>query len=155
MKSPLLPLVLALLTTTTLRGQSPIPNYTPVDTQLHQTILAMDQRYFDAYNNCDLTTQAAMYTDDFEFYHDRGGLATSKEDLIQALKANICGKVTRYLLPETVEVYPIPGFGAVQLGYHRFENAAEPGAPSVPGRFVAVWRQSGEKWQLHRIISLH
>ncbi|MBB4079832.1 ketosteroid isomerase-like protein [Lewinella aquimaris] len=148
-------LLLLLLATTLLHGQTPIPDYTPVDPELYRTILNLDKQYFDAYNSCDLTTQEVMYSDDFEFYHDRGGLATSKEQLLAALKANICGKVTRYLLPETVEVYPIPGFGAVQLGYHRFENAEEPDAPSLPSRFFVIWKQDGDNWQLHRIVSLH
>ncbi|PHL00553.1 DUF4440 domain-containing protein [Neolewinella marina] len=115
----------------------------------------MDQRYFDAYNNCDMETQAAMYADDLEFYHDRGGLSTSKAEILRGIEENICGKVRRILLPQTVEVHPIPGFGAIAIGYHRFENAAEPDAPSVPSRFITVWRQEGERWLISRVISLH
>jgi len=70
---------------------SVIPNYIPDDQALHVTILAMDKKYFDAYNTCDLETQATIYSDEIEFYHDKGGLMTDKKALIQALKDNICG----------------------------------------------------------------
>ena len=92
---------------------------------LRATILHMDSVFFNAYNTCDLTTQANLIADSIEFYHDRGGLSTSKQDLLTGIKNNICGKVTRVLDKQTVEVYPVPGFGAVEIGYHRFINHRE------------------------------
>ena len=89
----------------------------------------MDSVYFNAYNTCDMATQAAIYSDSIEFYHDKGGLMTSKKDLLAALKANICGKVTRVLVPGSIEVYPVPGFGAIEIGYHRFINHQESEKP--------------------------
>jgi hypothetical protein len=41
----------------------------------------MDSTFFDAYNNCDMNKQAAIYADEIEFYHDQGGLMTSKQDI--------------------------------------------------------------------------
>ncbi len=146
---------LLLLYTPNLTAQAFIPPYEAEDTALYTTILAMDQQYFEAYNNCDLKTQARIYSDSLEFYHDRGGLSTSKPDLLAALEKNICGKVRRFLLPKSVEVYGIPGFGAVEMGYHRFENAAEPEAPSVPSRFVVIWQETEEGWRMYRVVSLH
>ncbi len=149
-------LLLVLLSTThLLPAQHPIPEYTVADTQLFRQILEMDKTYFDAYNACDMETQARIYSDSLEFYHDGGGLATSKAMILQSIEENICGKVRRILLPETVEVHPIPGFGAVQLGYHRFENAEEPNAPSIPSRFVTIWQKVDGAWYMSRVISLH
>ncbi|MBS1525892.1 MAG: nuclear transport factor 2 family protein, partial [Bacteroidetes bacterium] len=111
--------------------------------------------YFNAYNTCDMATQAAIYSDSIEFYHDKGGLMTSKKDLLAAIKANICGKVTRVLVPGSVEVYPVPGFGAVEIGYHRFINHQESETPSNPGRFVVFWRLKDGKWQIYRVASMH
>ena len=138
-----------------LTAQEPIPTYEAEDPALYAEIFAMDKQYFDAYNSCDLQTQLRIYSDSLEFYHDRGGLSTSKPELLVALEKNICGKVRRFLLPETVEVYGIPGFGAVEMGYHRFENAAEPDAPSVPSRFVVIWQETRNGWQMYRVVSLH
>ncbi len=132
-----------------------IPPYKPESQELYNTIVHMDSVYFNAYNTCDMATQAAMYSDSIEFYHDKGGLMTSKKDLLAAIKANICGKVTRVLVQGSVEVYPVPGFGAIEIGYHRFINHQESETPSGPGRFVMFWRLKNGKWQIYRVASMH
>jgi hypothetical protein len=40
--------------------------------------------------------QSAIYGDSLEFYHDKGGLMTSKQGF--GCDENICGKVTRELV---------------------------------------------------------
>lgn len=125
------------------------------DEELMNTIVRLDSLFFTAYNNCDLETQAVLIAEDLEFYHDKGGLSTSKSGLIEALKNNICGKVTRELVKGSIEVSPIPGYGAVQLGMHKFYNNQEPDAESKPSRFVNIWKQDGDSWQMTRVISLH
>ena len=135
--------------------ENAIPNYTPIDQELHDAILAMDEEYFVAYNTCDLETQERMYADDMEFYHDIGGLMTDKAALIQALKDNICGKVTRELIPGSMEVYPIAGYGAVAEGYHKFFNKEEPNAPQKPSKFITIWKDTPAGWKMARIVSLH
>jgi len=132
-----------------------IPMYVPDDQALHNTIVAMDKKYFDAYNTCDLETQANIYSDDLEFYHDKGGLMTDKKALIQALKDNICGKVTRELISGSMEVYPIAGYGAIAEGYHKFFNKEEPDAPQKPSKFITIWEDTEDGWKMARVISLH
>ncbi len=129
--------------------------YTPADKALYKVILAMDKKYFDAYNECDMDTQASLYAEDLEFFHDKGGLSTSKPDLLESLKNNICGKVTRTLIEGSVEVYPIPNYGAIEMGYHKFYNNQEPNAKSKPSRFLLVWKNEDEKWIISKVISLH
>jgi hypothetical protein len=119
------------------------------------TIVALDQEYFDAYNNCDLEKQASMYSDNIEFFHDKGGLMTSKQDLIDAIERNICGKVTRQLVEGSIEVYPIKDYGAVQIGYHKFFNNQEPDAPSTPSKFITIWQHDSGVWRMSKVISLH
>ncbi|MEM1328720.1 MAG: nuclear transport factor 2 family protein [Bacteroidota bacterium] len=132
-----------------------IPDYQVIDADLQQTIEALDKQYFDAYNNCDLETQANLMADDIEFFHDQGGLATSKSDIIASIERNICGKVTRTLIAGSLEVYPINNYGAVSIGYHKFFNNQEPDAPSIPSKFITIWRQDGEVWQMAKVVSLH
>ncbi len=129
--------------------------YTPVDQTLYETIVALDKKYFDAYNECDMDTQASLYAEDLEFFHDGGGLSTSKPELLESLKNNICGKVTRTLVEGSIEVYPIPNFGAIEMGYHKFYNNQEPNAKSKPGRFIFIWKNEREKWVISRAVSLH
>jgi hypothetical protein len=133
-----------------------VPAYVPESKALHDTIARMDSILFDAYNTCKLDVFESLISDDIEFYHDRGGLSTSKKELVQSIKNNICGKVTRELLKGSIEVYPIPNYGAVQMGAHRFFNnqEAERG-PSHFSKFVHTWHNENGKWKLARVISLH
>jgi hypothetical protein len=41
--------------------------------------LLYGQYFFPCYNSCDMDKQAAIYGDSLEFYHDKGGLMTSKQ----------------------------------------------------------------------------
>jgi hypothetical protein len=75
-----------------------IREYIPADKKLFNEIVAMDKEFFDAYNQCDMEKQASIYSDKIEFFHDKGGLMTSKEDILDATERNICGKVTRELI---------------------------------------------------------
>lgn len=132
-----------------------IPAYAIEDRVLYQTIAMMDSIYFNAYNTCDLATQDSIYSEDIEFFHDKGGLMTSKTDLMKALEENICGKVTRELLQGSIEVYPIKDYGAVEIGFHSFHNKDEPDAPSIPSKFIVIWKQQGDDWKITKVISLH
>ena len=129
--------------------------YVPADKELFDTIVAMDRKLFDAYNSCDMDTQASLYSEDLEFFHDQGGLMTSKKELLTSLENNICNKVTRTLIDGSIEVYPIKDYGAIELGYHTFNSKQEPENKSEGSRFIVVWKKQDEKWIVTRVISLH
>jgi hypothetical protein len=149
-------LLVAFTTATQAQNNPPAAyKYAPKDPALYATIVHMDSVYFNAYNSCDLATQAAIYSDSLEFYHDGSGLQTSKAALLKALKENICGKVSRVLVKGSIEVYPLPGFGAVEIGLHQFINHAENDHVSQPDKFIVIWRLTNNKWQITRVISLH
>jgi hypothetical protein len=152
----LLALLICLFTSITACTQSQDTYvYKPQSLELYNTIVHMDSIYFNAYNACDMDKQAVIFADSIEFYHDGSGLQTSKKALLSAIKENICGKVTRVLVKESIEVYRIPDFGAVEIGLHRFINHAENDALSKPDKFVIIWRHKNDKWQITRVISLH
>lgn len=119
---------------------------------LFKTIQGLDTQLFDAYNLCDLNTMASMVSDDLEFYHDKTGLAVGKQVFIEAIKNNICGKVTRELIPGSLEVYPLANYGAVEIGIHRFHH---PGDPTNIGeaKFIHIWHNTDGKWVITRVIS--
>jgi len=150
MKHIILSLVCALAGLNVARAQS------NEATSLYETVVALDKAYFTAYNTCDMETQQSLLAEDIEFYHDQGGLSTSKTDILKGIADNICGKVTRTVVEGSLEVSPIPGYGAVLVGLHQFKNNREPeGTPSKKSRFVGIWKQTGNQWQMTRIISLH
>jgi len=122
---------------------------------LYQTVYELDSIFFTAYNTCDLKKQAEFYSDSIEFYHDQGGLIRSKQIILEATERNICGKVTRELVKGSIEVSPVPNYGAIEIGMHMFHNNQEKGQVPHPSRFVVIWRNRGDKWTIERVISLH
>jgi ketosteroid isomerase-like protein len=122
------------------------------DAELTQAVTALDKKLFDAYNTCDLATMGTLVTDDLEFYHDKTGLAVGKQVFLDAIKNNICGKVTRQLVPGTLEVYPLHGYGAVEIGVHRFHHPNEPGNIGE-AKFVQLWQYKDGAWKIARVIS--
>lgn len=116
------------------------------------TVKALDAKLFDAYNRCDLSTLGAMVADDLEFYHDQSGLSVGKAPFLAAIKQNICGKVQRSLLAQTLEVYPLKGYGAVEMGVHRFHHPHEPGNVG-DAKFIMLWQKKDDGWKLTRVIS--
>jgi hypothetical protein len=56
----------------------------------------------------------------------------------------------------SLEVYPIKGYGAVEMGMHGFYNSKE----KIPNdlhyaKFVHIWKRENGTWRITRVISLH
>ena len=73
--------------------------------------------------------------------------------VVDAVKNNICGKVTRELIPGTLEVYPMAKYGAVEIGVHRFHHPGQ--TPDVVGeaKFIHLWQYKDGAWKITRVIS--
>ncbi len=135
-----------------------LKNYKPDDPKLYETIIKMDSLFFGYYNTCEtnLDKYAAFYSENIEFFHDQGGLMSSKQGIVDATKRNICGKVTRELVKGSVEIYPIKDYGAIEIGLHKFHNNQEPsGTPSKIGRFMITWKKENNDWKIVKVVSLH
>jgi hypothetical protein len=122
---------------------------------LYKKIVELDSIFFNAYNTCNIAMQERMYADSIEFYHDKGGLSTSKKDLIANTQKFVCGKVSRLLVKGSIEVSPVPGYGAVEIGMHAFHNNEEPNHVGKAARFVLIWKNTNDVWTITRVISLH
>lgn len=151
----LLTLILASVCQIATAQVSKPPVYKPESMELYQEIMRMDSTWEDAYNHCKIDVQDQLLSDDIEFFHDQGGLLTSKKRLMDAYKNNICGKVTRELLKGSIEVYPIKDYGAVEMGYHRFHSINDTGPNSKYARFVHIWKKENGMWKITRVVSLH
>ena len=120
---------------------------------LFQTIQKLDTELFAAYNNCDIAKLGSMVSDDLEFYHDQTGLAVGKQALLDAVQKNICGKVQRSLVAGSLEVYPLKGFGAVEIGVHRFRHPGDNPEGGGEAKFVHIWQNKDGVWKVTRVIS--
>jgi ketosteroid isomerase-like protein len=122
---------------------------------LFKTIQSLDTQLFDAYNHCDLTALGALVADDLEFYHDQTGLSVGKAPFIAAIKQNICGKVERTIVPGSMEVYPLKGYGAVQIGVDHFHQQGHPEDRGGDAKFVTLWQNKDGAWKVTRVISFN
>lgn len=119
---------------------------------LHRTMAALDREVFAAYNSCDLDAFGALFAEDVEFYHDQGGLTRGRQALVASVKAHICGKTRRELVADTLEVYPMEGYGALQTGSHRFCGFGSARCEGI-ARFIHLWQHTGDRWIITRVIS--
>jgi len=144
----LLPLLALVLSCAPVHAQSQAQS-----DDLFKTVQSLDTQLFDAFNHCDLTALGALVADDLEFYHDQTGLSVGKAPFIAAIKQNICGKVERRLVPGSLQVYPLKGFGAVEFGVHRFYHPAHPQDGVGEAKFVTLWQNKDGAWKMTRAIS--
>src|SRR5215813_680911 len=123
--------------------------------EVFQTISRLDKQLFDAIDRCDMKTEASFWADDAEFYHDKNGLMVGGPQIVDAFKNNLCGKVKRELVPGTLEVYGLEGYGAVEIGVHRFLHPWEQDHGVVgEAKFIHVWHYKDGTWKITRVISI-
>jgi len=78
-----------------------------------------------------------------------------RPQIVDAIKNNLCGKVKRELVPGTLEVYPLAGYGAVEIGVHRFLHPWGQDHGIVgEAKFIHVWRYKDGMWEITRVISV-
>jgi hypothetical protein len=128
----------------------------PVSKSLYDDIARMDDLLFSAFNRRDLPAISTLFSRDLEFYHDHGGL-THYEDNIQAFRKIFANstRIRRQLVEGSIEVYPINGVGAVEVGVHRFYST-DPGGKehlTATARFIHLWREDKGHWKISRVIS--
>jgi hypothetical protein len=120
---------------------------------LTKAITALDAALFDAYNKCDLEKFASLIDENVEFYHDQGGVTLGRAALTESVKKNICGTTTRELVPGTLQIYYMKGYGAVEMGVHRFQHPGHPEIGVGEGKFVHLWQYKDGAWKITRVIS--
>jgi Domain of unknown function (DUF4440) len=142
-------------------------------TRLFETMQALDTQLFAAANHCDYEKLTAMVDENLEFYHDQGGLMLGRRAFLDSIKNNTCGVMIRELVPMTLEVYPIKGYGGIEMGVHRFHHPGhekefpaakqlgmtrflDPGAAEWPvgeAKFLHIWQLKNGDWKLTRVVS--
>lgn len=132
------------------RAQTVAPNIP--DANLPALIAQLDQQHFDAFNHCDIATLQALYAPDVEFFHDLNGRIMNREQFLDAVRRNICGKVQRRVLEGTLEVYPMAKVGALQTGRHCFFKPGETDCIQQ-GRYTILWRFDGAAWHIAKVFS--
>jgi CubicO group peptidase (beta-lactamase class C family) len=123
---------------------------------LRDEILSADLQLFDAYNTCNLAQFSRSLGSDLEFFHDTTGLKGHDWN-VEALKQR-CAETTKYhrsLDEQSVRIFPVPGYGAMEIGTHRFYEKRVDGSENLdatPG-FANVWKKTPDGWKLTRVLS--
>jgi hypothetical protein len=144
-------IVITMLTITGLgRGQQNLPS----DKELLKQVFSLDSTLFTAFNTRDIETFKSFFSEDLEFYHDEGGL-TGYQHTVDFMKSTAANnnQLKRELVKDKLEVYPIPGYGAMQIGEHRFCHLENGSQDCGTFKFVHVWQLKESKWKITRIVS--
>lgn len=122
--------------------------------ELVATIAAMDKAIFDAFNAHDATRLMSYFTEDLEFYHDTGGLGNYSQNAedFKKMFASM-PDIRRELVKESLEVYPIKDYGAMEIGQHRFCHKENGKDDCGTFGFAMVWRKVGDSWKISRVLS--
>ena len=125
-------------------------------TALFKTISALDTAVFDYFNRCSAPDQlqkhAGYFASDVEFYHDTGGVTSTRQAMLANTEKFVCGNFRRELLSGSLRVFPIKDFGAIAQGVHRFCQFKTDECEGLAD-FVIVWRNQGGKWEITRVLS--
>lgn len=141
--------ILSLLTTSLA-----LPAYAKEQSALYKEIAAADKALFDAFNRQDAEGVKAAFSPDLEFFHDTGGLSNFEQN--QKATRDLFAKNThlrRELVPGTMEVYPVPDYGAIQTGKHRFCHLENGKNDCGTFKFLQIWKRVGNGWKLARVVS--
>ena len=109
---------------------------------------------FGAFNAHDVDALVAYFAEDVEFYHDKDGLSgyASLAPDFRTLFGNN-PDIVRTLVPGSLHVYPVPNYGAMEIGEHRFCHT-EHGKPECGTfSFAMVWKHDGGRWRVTRVLS--
>jgi hypothetical protein len=86
----------------------------------------------------------SFFTEDLEFYHDTGGLGNYRQNAEDFKKMFASTPdIRRDLVPESLEVYPIKDYGAMEIGQHRFCHKENGKNDCGTFGFAMVWRKVG------------
>lgn len=125
-----------------------------VASSLHEEVSRLDDAMSTAFNAHDVRGLMALFAADLEFYHDTGG-KQSYADVSQGFEKLLSKPdgMRRELVPESLEVYPIKGYGAIEVGAHKFCHEESGRTECGTFRFLHVWRLEDGEWKVVRVVS--
>ncbi|WP_372974790.1 nuclear transport factor 2 family protein [Muriicola sp.] len=138
-----------------------------VDSELYTILKQKDSLLFRAaFDTCDPATMASLFSDDFEFYHDRVGPTDGKQRFLSPMYTRCQEKdgswvqpSKRILIEGSLVVYPLRNngelYGAIQEGRHRFEflNENREYQQGDIARFLHLWLLEDGQWKIKRELS--
>lgn len=128
--------------------------YIPVDKSLYDTIIKQDSILFVAFNSRNITALKSYFTDKLEVYQDNTGLR-NYDETVQAFSGlfKMDYVLTRKPIIESIEVYPIINYGAIETGKHTFCHTENGKLECATFQFVHIWENKDGEWKVAKIIT--
>ena len=134
---------------------------------LYKTLKTQDSLLFDAaFNRCDVEEMESLFTQDFEFYHDKGGAKFGRSNFMEPVESDCANRnpsamqpAKRILVDHSLEVFPLYEngelYGAIQHGIHRFEflNEQDEYQRGDTAKFTHLWVLEDDQWRIKRELS--
>ncbi|OYW78327.1 MAG: hypothetical protein B7Z27_07705 [Sphingobacteriia bacterium 32-37-4] len=114
----------------------------------------LDSLLFNAYNSKNLDLMKTFFTKDLEWYQDNGGLINFEQVFINFQSIfNRDYDLKRNLVKESLEVHPIKGYGAIEIGKHQFKHIENGKLEIGTFKFIMIWKNDHGNWKISRVIS--
>jgi len=122
--------------------------------ELFSKVANLDSSLFAAYNSKNLDLMKTYFTLDLEWYQDNGGLI-GYEKVFSNFQSifNREYDLTRNLIKESLEVHPIEGYGAIEIGKHQFKHIENGKLEIGTFKFLMIWKNENGNWKITRVIS--
>ena len=151
-------LILLLLTFTICKsGFAQIQDEIKVETTqtaLFNEIANLDSSLFEAYNSKNLDLMKTYFTKDLEWYQDNGGLLDFEKVFSNFQSIfNRDYDLKRNLIKESLEVHPIEGYGAIEIGKHQLKHIENGKLEIGTFKFLMIWKNDNGNWKISRVIS--
>lgn len=121
---------------------------------LFNKVANLDSSLFAAYNSKNIDLMKTYFTKDLEWYQDNGGLI-DYEKVFSNFQSifNRDYDLKRNLIKESLEVHPIEGYGAIEIGKHQFKHIENGKLEIGTFKFVMIWKNDNGNWKISRVIS--
>ena len=122
--------------------------------ELFNKVVNLDSSLFAAYNSKNLNLMKTYFTKDLEWYQDNGGLIDFNKVFSNFQSIfNRDYDLKRNLIRESLEVHPIEGYGAIEIGKHQFKHIENGKLEIGTFKFVMIWKNDNGNWKISRVIS--
>ncbi|MGC3947374.1 MAG: nuclear transport factor 2 family protein [Chryseolinea sp.] len=132
-------------------------------TEEERAVRSLDSAFWSTYNTCNVDAINKYFTDDIEFYHDKGGPMKGIDQLVATSKRNLCSddnfRLRRDAVEGTVQFFPMKAdgkvYGAILSGQHVFYILQKGKSPRLDGlaRFTHLWVLTESGWKMSRVLS--
>ena len=123
-------------------------------TALFNKVANLDSSLFAAYNSKNLDLMKTYFTKDLEWYQDNGRLIDFEKVFSNFQSIfNRDYDLKRNLIKESLEVHPIEGYGAIEIGKHQFKHIENGKLEIGTFKFLMIWKNDNGNWKISRVIS--